>query len=148
MRGYSLIMKDSSFDSILSDLLNGIDVEEYNWLIMDCNICKRPETVFLNYNGRYTGEEFKKLLKELESCYIISTNIQASHKVINAVKDYDDYMNSDCELAILVCDVMYNDIYCKSSKICETIKNNCLKLDYSEFEVINDDNDYRTGFRV
>ena len=148
MRGYNLIMKGSSFDSILSDLLNGISVEEYNWLIMDCNICRRPETVFLNYDGIYTGKEFKKLLKELETCYIININMQAAHKVIDAVKDYDDYLNSECKLVILICDVAYNEIYCKSSELCETIRSNCLKLDYSKFEVIDDDNDGRTVFRV
>ncbi len=145
---YNLIMKDSSFDSILSDLLNGINVEEYNWIIMDCNICKRPETVFLNYDGRYTGKEFKKLLKELETCYIISINMQAAHKVINAVKDYDDYLSSECKLVILISDVAYNEIYCKPSELCEIIKSNCLKLDYDEFEVIDDDSDCRTVFRV
>ncbi len=42
----------------------------------------------------------------------------------------------------------YNEIYCKSSELCETIRSNCLKLDYSKFEVIDDDNDGRTVFRV
>ena len=146
MRGYNLKMKDCSFDSILSDLLKGINVEEYNWLILESEAYKTADTI--DCDGRYTGKEFKKLLKELETCYIININIQAAHKVIDAVKDYDDYLNSECQLAILVWDVMYNNIYCKSSELCEIIKCNCLKLDYDEFEVINDDNDYRTGFRV
>ena len=146
MRGYSLTMKDSYFDSILSDLLKGINVEGYHWLVMDCIISR--ETEGIDCDGRYTGKEFRRLLKELETRYIISINMQASHKVIDAVKDYNDYMNSDCELAILVWDVAFNNIYCKSSELCEIIKCNCLKLDYDEFEVINDDNDYRTGFRV
>ena len=34
MRGYNLKMKDCSFDSILSDLLKGINVEEYNWIVI------------------------------------------------------------------------------------------------------------------
>ena len=87
-------------------------------------------------------------LKDLDSCYIVRINIQASKKVIDAVKDYEDYMNSECELAILVTDVAYNEIYCKSSELCDIMKNNCLKLDYSQFDVTNDDNDYRTGFQV
>ena len=146
MRGYNLKMKDCSFDSILSDLLKGINVEEYNWLILESEAYKTADTI--DCDGRYTGKEFKKLLKELETCYIININIQAAHKVIDAVKDYDDYLNSECKLVILISDVAYNEIYCKPSDLCEIIKSNCLKLDYSEFEVINDDNDYRTGFRV
>ena len=146
MRGYNLKMKDCSFDSILSDLLKGINVEEYNWLILESEAYKTADTI--DCDGRYTGKEFKKLLKELETCYIININIQAAHKVIDAVKDYDDYLNSECKLVILISDVAYNEIYCKPSDLCEIIKSNCLKLDYSEFEVINDDNDGRTVFRV
>ena len=146
MRGYSLIIKDFSSDSILSSLLNGINVEEYNWIILESEAYKTADSV--DFDGRYTGKEFKKALEDLDSCYIVRINIQASKKVIDAVKDYEDYMNSECELAILVTDVAYNDIYCKSSELCDIMKNNCLKLDYSQFDVTNDDNDYRTGFQV
>jgi hypothetical protein len=138
MRGYNLIMKGSSFDSILSDILNDINVEEYNWIILESEAYKTADSV--DFDGRYTGKEFKKALEALDSCYIVRINIQASKKVIDAVKDYEDYMNSECELAILVTDVAYNDIYCKSREQCEIIKNNCLKLDYNQFEVTDDAN--------
>ena len=92
MRGYNLIMKGSSFDSILSDILNCINVEEYNWIILESEAYKTADSV--DFDGRYTGKEFKKALEDLDSCYIVRINIQASKKVIDAVKDYEDYMNS------------------------------------------------------
>ena len=113
---------------------------------MESEAYKTADSV--DFDGRYTGKEFKKALEDLDSCYIVRINIQASKKVIDAVKDYEDYMNSECELAILVTDVAYNDIYCKSREQCEIIKNNCLKLDYNQFEVTDDDNDGRTRFQV
>ena len=143
---YNLIMKDCSMNSIVSSLLSNVNVEDYYWTILESEVYKKADTV--ECDGRYTGKEFKKALKDLDACYIVRINIQASKKVIDAVKDYEDYMNSECELAILVTDVAYNEIYCKSSELCDIMKNNCLKLDYSQFDVTNDDNDYRTGFQV
>ena len=63
MRGYSLTMKDSYFDSILSDLLKGINVEGYHWLVMDCIISRKTEGI--DCDGRYTGKEFRRLLLSL-----------------------------------------------------------------------------------
>ena len=146
MRGFFLKMSSFKINSILNTLLKNINVEDYNWLILESEVYKISDPV--DYDGRYTGKEFKKALKDLDACYIVRINIQASKKVIDAVKDYEDYMNSECELAILVTDVAYNEIYCKSSELCEIMKSNCLKLDYSQLDVTNDDNDYRTGFQV
>ena len=143
---YNLIMKDCSMNSIVSSLLSNVNVEDYYWTILESEVYKKADPV--ECDGRYTGKEFKKALKDLDACYIVRINIQASKKVIDAVKDYEDYMNSECELAILVTDVAYNDIYCKSREQCEIIKNNCLKLDYNQFEVTDDDNDGRTRFQV
>ena len=146
MRGFFLKMRSFKINSILNTLLTNINVEDFNWLILESEVYKKADSV--DYDGKYTGKEFKKALKDLDACYIVRINIQASKKVIDAVKDYEDYMDSECELAILVTDVAYNEIYCKSSELCDIIKNNCLKLDYSQFDVTNDDNDYRTGFQV
>ncbi|MEE0736743.1 MAG: DUF2691 family protein [Lachnospiraceae bacterium] len=146
MRGFFLKMRSFKINSILNTLLTNINVEDFNWLILESEVYKKADPV--DYDGKYTGKEFKKALKDLDACYIVRINIQASKKVIDAVKDYEDYMNSECELAILVTDVAYNEIYCKSSELCDIMKNNCLKLDYSQFDVTNDDNDYRTGFQV
>ena len=139
-------MKDCSMNSIVSSLLSNVNVEDYYWTILESEVYKKADTV--ECDGRYTGKEFKKALKDLDSCYIVRINIQASKRVIDAVEYYDEYINGECELVILIHDVIYNEVYCKLAKECDLIKKNCLKLDYDEFEVINDDSDCRTVFRV
>ena len=143
---YNLIMKDCSMKSIVSSLWSNVNVEDYYWTILESEVYKKADTV--ECDGRYTGKEFKKALKDLDSCYIVRINIQASKRVIDAVEYYDEYINGECELVILIHDVIYNEVYCKLAKECDLIKKNCLKLDYDEFEVINDDSDCRTVFRV
>ena len=143
---YNLIMKDCSMNSIVSSLLSNVNVEDYYWTILESEVYKKADTV--ECDGRYTGKEFKKALKDLDSCYIVRINIQASKRVIDAVEYYDEYINGECELVILIHDVIYNEVYCKLAKECDLIKKNCLKLDYDEVEVINDDSDCRTVFRV
>ena len=133
-------------NSIVSSLLSNVNVEDYYWTILESEVYKKADTV--ECDGRYTGKEFKKALKDLDSCYIVRINIQASKRVIDAVEYYDEYINGECELVILIHDVIYNEVYCKLAKECDLIKKNCLKLDYDEFEVINDDSDCRTVFRV
>ena len=146
MRGFFLKMRSFKINSILNTLLTNINVEDFNWLILESEVYKKADTV--ECDGRYTGKEFKKALKDLDSCYIVRINIQASKRVIDAVEYYDEYINGECELVILIHDVIYNEVYCKLAKECDLIKKNCLKLDYDEFEVINDDSDCRTVFRV
>ena len=143
---YNLIMKDCSMNSIVSSLLSNDNVEDYYWTILESEVYKKADPV--ECDGRYTGKEFKKALKDLDACYIVRINIQASKKVIDAVEYYDEYINGECELVILIHDVIYNEVYCKLAKECDLIKKNCLQLDYDEFEVINDDSDCRTVFRV
>ena len=139
-------MKDCSMNSIVSSLLSNVNVEDYYWTILESEVYKKADPV--ECDGRYTGKEFKKALKDLDACYIVRINIQASKKVIDAVEYYDEYINGECELVILIHDVIYNEVYCKLAKECDLIKKNCLQLDYDEFEVINDDSDCRTVFRV
>ena len=126
--------------------MSNVNVEDYYWTILESEVYKKADPV--DYDGKYTGKEFKKALKDLDSCYIVRINIQASKRVIDAVEYYDEYINGECELVILIHDVIYNEVYCKLAKECDLIKKNCLKLDYDEFEVINDDSDCRTVFRV
>ena len=146
MRGFFLKMRSFKINSILNTLLTNINVEDFNWLILESEVYKKADPV--DFDGKYTGIEFKKALKDLDSCYIVRINIQASKKVIDAVEYYDEYINGECELVILIHDVIYNEVYCKLAKECDLIKKNCLQLDYDEFEVINDDSDCRTVFRV
>ena len=146
MRGFFLKMRSFKINSILNTLLTNINVEDFNWVILESEVYKKADPV--DYDGKYTGKEFKKALKDLDSCYIVRINIQASKRVIDAVEYYDEYINGECELVILIHDVIYNEVYCKLAKECDLIKKNCLKLDYDEFEVINDDSDCRTVFRV
>ena len=146
MRGFFLKMRSFKINSILNTLLTNINVEDFNWLILESEVYKKADPV--DYDGKYTGKEFKKALKDLDACYIVRINIQASKRVIDAVEYYDEYINGECELVILIHDVIYNEVYCKLAKECDLIKKNCLKLDYDEFEVINDDSDCRTVFRV
>ena len=146
MRGFFLKMRSFKINSILNTLLTNINVEDFNWLILESEVYKKADPV--ECDGRYTGKEFKKALKDLDACYIVRINIQASKKVIDAVEYYDEYINGECELVILIHDVIYNEVYCKLAKECDLIKKNCLQLDYDEFEVINDDSDCRTVFRV
>ena len=146
MRGFFLKMRSFKINSILNTLLTNINVEDFNWLILESEVYKKTDPV--DFDGKYTGIEFKKALKDLDSCYIVRINIQASKKVIDAVEYYDEYINGECELVILIHDVIYNEVYCKLAKECDLIKKNCLQLDYDEFEVINDDSDCRTVFRV
>ena len=146
MRGFFLKMRSFKINIILNTLLTNINVEDFNWLILESEVYKKADPV--ECDGRYTGKEFKKALKDLDACYIVRINIQASKKVIDAVEYYDEYINGECELVILIHDVIYNEVYCKLAKECDLIKKNCLQLDYDEFEVINDDSDCRTVFRV
>lgn len=69
-------------------------------------------------------------------------------KDIVEVKTYQEFLNSDCQLVLLVADSSFVIIYCKNRKMAEDLFNNAKDRGYDHVKYITDANDARTGFSV
>lgn len=69
-------------------------------------------------------------------------------KTVNEVQTYEEFVDSDCELVLLIADNSYVSIYCKNKNTIEKLYFNALKNDFEEVLFITDENDTRTGLTV
>jgi hypothetical protein len=147
MRGISFKI-NNDYGKVLYDILYGIDVSNMFWNISQDDIYKEnKEKLFIKKN--LDGVSFLKDIKN-EIYYCCFAKIVSSpHDFIDKVIDgYNDYLNSNAETVILICDSIYVEIYCKNTDDIEVIKNNAIKINCLDIEYITDDNDRRKSFNI
>lgn len=54
------------------------------------------------------------------------------------IQNYDNYLNSDCELLLYIIDNIFVEIYSKNENYLKAIKHNALKNKYVNVQDIND----------
>lgn len=147
MRGISFKVNKSD-KCVLSNILDGIDIESLFWHISEDEIyLNKGENLFAE--KCIDGKTFAKKISE-SVCSVICANIKAfadncmSDKAIN----YNDFLMSNCLLVILCSDVSFYEIYVKNEEMLELIRSNCHKNCYDEIEDITDVNDVRKIFSV
>ncbi|MEQ2441818.1 DUF2691 family protein [Solibaculum intestinale] len=147
MRGMSFLVPNQ-YDSVLAKILEGILLEDYIWKIDE-------DEILLSRNGDFKdlfethilkGQEFRKTV-DTNSYLVIFANIQGYFSLENHkdLETYQDFLNSTCQIVILICDTIYVEIYAKDRKIIEKIKFNAEYYGFEEVEYITDENDGRTS---
>lgn len=124
--------------TVLNDILDGIKPED---LIFKLGY----EEVFLENNeflfkeDIYSGLEFSKLIKN-KRYYTVFLNLKLYDKNTNSdddIKNYNDFLNSNCELILIITDCEYVEIYSKDIKYLNIIKENAIKHNFSNIVDIN-----------
>lgn len=110
--------------------LNNIEIRNYNWYNIDNQSEIYDETLnfsFFNKNC-YSGEDFFNIIQL--NYFIDFLKIQAylgSDRYEN-INSYEDFINSDCQMIILIYDCKYVEIYSKNEMeiyaIYQSAKNN------------------------
>ncbi|QIW80128.1 DUF2691 family protein [Bacillus tequilensis] len=82
--------------------------------------------------------------------YTIFVELQAFPlgKTVIQVQTYEEFVDSDCALVLLIADSSYVSIYCKNKNDIEKLYFNALKNFFEDVQFITDENDVRTGFTV
>lgn len=124
--------------TVLNDILDGIKPED---LIFKLGY----EEVFLENNeflfkeNIYSGLEFSKLIKN-KKYYTVFLDLKLYEKNANYdddIKNYDDFLNSNCKLILIITDCEYVKIYSKDIKYLNIIKENVIKHNFSNIVDIN-----------
>lgn len=143
----------------LGILFKDIPVETYTWysLYSENYISGTQGLEFFMPNGVYNGEEFRKMIDEKEYyIHLLCLYGVPNGKSFDAkqIKDYEDYLNSNAEIALLSGDSITH-LYCKSNSMLEVIATACDKsdetiVDKSNYPVrlFTEQDDERTGFLV
>jgi Protein of unknown function (DUF2691) len=66
---------------------------------------------------------------------------------VTDIADYEEFVNSECEIVVLLVDCSYVDIYCKNTELIEDVYHYVHQKGYTNIEYI-DENDSRTKMYV
>ncbi|WP_143318592.1 DUF2691 family protein, partial [Clostridium sp. HBUAS56017] len=100
-------------------------------------------------NSIVNGQEFFRCI-QLKDYYLIFADIKAfkNESEITNVDTYDDFINSNCEIALFCTDTIDVELYCKNKVILYNIINNCKNFGVDDIQVLSRENNERIKFRI
>lgn len=95
------------------------------------------------------GTLLKRILED-NQYYLIFADLKAfpKGKNVSDIERYEEFLNSDCQLVLLIVDSTYTTIYCKDKAILGCLFQNAKDLGFNNVEHITDENDGRTRLSV
>ena len=95
----------------------------------------------------YASEDFLELIHREH--FVVFLKIQAyDHTDTVNIESYEAFMQSDCQMVMLVYDCEYVEIYSKRKDVIDGIYQNISANGYKNIEYITDTNDRRTTMNV
>ncbi|MGE7613306.1 DUF2691 family protein [Paenibacillus sp. NPDC101420] len=144
----------NEWGSHLGEVLEPFNISQFDWYIGGEEAYQdtgegKIEPMF---HGEIYGMKGQDLSETLKSrvYYIIFANFKAYLKgeIIKDVLTYEEFLNSQCQLVLLLVDSLYVTIYCKDEKIINDLYLNGVRKGYENVEYITDENDFRTSLSV
>jgi hypothetical protein len=131
----------NEYNFFINKITDGINKDTYVWKIFEDQVFGE-DCDFMFDSDIYIGQEFNEIISK-SPYYLTALNLQVfpCETNIQQVKNYNEFLNSNCELVFLMCDVIFVDIYSKSMKIIEIIRLNAQNNNFQEIEYITDEND-------
>lgn len=114
---------DKTSDLFFKYLFYNIDLSKYIINIDDAQVWKDNLGNDTFVKSDYQGETFQNIA--FQSQYLITQlKLKAFCKFPKKIKEFNDYLNSDCEFMIYIYDCFYIEIYCKSNMLLNLFINN------------------------
>jgi len=138
-------------DFILQDLLHGVPIENFHWGISMCELFSVALNETRFDESYYNGNDFYEMVyQETPGYYLSLADIKAfpSKKSIIKITTLEEYLNSECQIALFIIDSKYIDIYAKDIKTLQQIDKNAQNKGYAEIECFTKETDPRTGMTL
>jgi hypothetical protein len=153
LRGISFEIPNK-YGSFLAEILEPIDITKFNWR-------NENEEAYLVIDGQFEEALFPEVINEMDGSvlgkrikdnqyYVIFADLKAfpKRKEVNNIETYEEFLNSECELVLLVVDSVYTTIYCKDKEKLKLLYRNAKECGFEDVQYITDDNDGRTRLSV
>ena len=145
-RGLTLEIPNK-YGSLLGEVLKPIDITTFNWCIGGGESYKvvdnqLDEGLFPVGKDIIEGVELKNLLENNEY-YLIFADLKAypNDDEFFYIKNYEDFMLSNCEIVLLVVDSSFIEIYCKNQEVIELLYKNAIECRFENIKYITDEID-------
>ena len=139
MIGLDIRVKNE-YSNYLYKIFNEIDFLNYVWKINTDDFLYledgNKKEDFFKSNVLSGGEFFKSISRD--SYYMIFTDIKAYHigNDCSEIKTFKDFLESNCELALLCTDSTFIEFYCKDKDILEKVYNNCMNNNFEHVKYV------------
>jgi len=144
----------NAYGRFLGEILKPMEVSNFDWFIgeeesyfvVDDTL---GDDLFPDVIMGMNGEELQKIIDDNEY-YLIFANLKAFPKgsQITDVITYEDYVESECQMVLLVIDSIYVTVYCKDLEKVEELYNHINRQGFESLEYLTDENDTRTILSV
>jgi len=149
IRGVSFQIPQET-SNMLWQILKCVDTEKYHWY----NIKSQNEVWDSSHtNGffaldYYAGKHFSELI--CLNHYILFIKLQAyiEKNEFYDIHSYEEFIQSNCQILILVYDCEYVEIYTKDLDITNALYRNAFNQGFTEVEYITEINDNRTKIDI
>ncbi|WP_024371046.1 DUF2691 family protein [Exiguobacterium sp. ZOR0005] len=141
----------NAYGSYLSEILRPIEVERYTWLVGG------EESYVVGNDGIdplfqeptvMEGGPFTDLITHGEQ-YLIFVDLKAFlNGPITEIETYEAFLSSPCDLAVLIVDSMFVDIYCKNPRMIDHLYEHMLACGFADVTYLTDANDSRTRLTI
>lgn len=137
----------NEYNCFLKQILENINTQNGVWFIKTDDIIK-SDGIYLFAKESYKDKEFKSIIGD-NNYYLIFADVECyfNHNFTD-IYNYQDFLNSDCYLLIIIVDNVFVDIYAKSKDIINKLKENAMKYNFSDIKIISDLKDKRNTFFI
>lgn len=138
----------------LGSVLEPFNINHFDWYIGGEEAYQ--DTGGGNFDPMFQGEIYGmkgQVLSDILKSgryYIIFANFKAypTGTNIGDVLTYEDFLKSQCQLALIVIDSSYVTVYCKDNNMIDDLYMNAIRKGFQKVEYISDENDFRTRLSV
>ena len=139
----------NEWGSHLGEALKPFNISNFDWYNGGEEAYRLTEGVMepLFHGEMYgmKGEDLSEILQSTFS-YIIFADFKAypQGESTKDVLTYEEFLNSQCQLIVLVVDSSYVAVYCKDTEMLNLIYQNAVEKRYEKVKYITNENDTRT----
>lgn len=148
MRGISFEIPNK-YGKYLLEILDSINLREFTWRIGDgesyfINNNQLGTPLFLNSSILDGDKLYENITKE--DYYLLFVDLKGFTKKadVREVATFEEYMESECQIVVLIIDSSYVTIYAKNQDTLRNIFAKAVAAGYEKIEYITHENDTRT----
>lgn len=153
-RGVRFLIPDrNSSNHSLGDILKPIPCPLYKWAIGCTEIHLYKEDAMndgflFSEQNVLNGSELERAVND-QAYLAVCAELKAFPitAAVMDIVDYEEFVNSECEIVVLLVDCSYVDIYCKNTELIEDVYHYVHQKGYTDIEYI-DENNSRTKMYV
>lgn len=140
----------NAYGKYLADILKPLPVNDYQWLIDndEIHLLKNDEFIneflFKKEDRLVTGDRLYNIAKS-NTYYLVFVTLRAFSKdgQLQRVRTYQEFLDSDCQIAFAVNDCSYVMFWCKDGELASKMYDYTQSKGYKDVEYISEDELYK-----